>query len=186
MVKIIDQFLKKTKVTFAQLDAFAVGLGPGSFTSLRVGLSTVKAFCLATGKKAVGIPSMDVIAMGVAHIPCDQICVLIDARREKCYTAFYTPTKNGLKRNSEYQLETLPEIIKQVQGKTLFVGDAVKKYQSQLQSPRAVFAPEQLAQPQATCLAEAAFERLARGDYDNIHHMQPLYLYGADCQVTRA
>src|SRR3989304_5415259 len=61
----IHQILKKAGIALSQLDGFAVGLGPGSFTSLRVGLSTIKAFALATGKPVVGIPSLDVLALNV-------------------------------------------------------------------------------------------------------------------------
>ena len=58
----MDQVLDSAGIKFSQLDGFAIALGPGSFTSLRVGLSTVKAFGMATGKPVVGIPTLDIIA----------------------------------------------------------------------------------------------------------------------------
>ena len=98
IIPAIDKVLKLAKLSFAKVDAFAVGLGPGSFTSLRVGLSTVKAFCLATGKPVVGICSLDVIAEGVAALPCDEICVIVDARRGMLYSGLYQKTPQGLVR----------------------------------------------------------------------------------------
>src|SRR3989338_5093578 len=64
IIPAVDRLLASAGVPFKKLDAFAVGLGPGSFTSLRVGLATVKAFAMATGKPVVGVPSLDVIARG--------------------------------------------------------------------------------------------------------------------------
>src|SRR5580692_11240364 len=61
----VDKMLDSAGVKFSQMDGFAIALGPGSFTSLRVGLSTIKAFAMSTGKPVVGIPSMDIIAHGV-------------------------------------------------------------------------------------------------------------------------
>src|SRR3989338_9976041 len=65
IIPTIDQMLKRLKMTFKDIDGFVVALGPGSFTSLRVGLSTVKAFALATAKPVLGIPSLDALAQGV-------------------------------------------------------------------------------------------------------------------------
>src|SRR5688572_19647458 len=58
----IDKLLDSAELKFNQVDAFVIALGPGSFTSLRVGLSTVKAFAMATNKPVVGVVSLDVIA----------------------------------------------------------------------------------------------------------------------------
>ena len=61
----VDKILESAGIKFSQIDGFAIALGPGSFTSLRVGLATVKAFAMATGKPVVGIPTLDIIAHGV-------------------------------------------------------------------------------------------------------------------------
>src|SRR5689334_14283291 len=75
IIPVINGVLTRAKIPLSQLDGFAVGLGPGSFTSLRVGLSTVKAFCMALQKPVVGIPSLDIIARGV-DLKKGQVCVL--------------------------------------------------------------------------------------------------------------
>ena len=61
----IDKMLDSAGIKFDAIDGFAIALGPGSFTSLRVGLATVKAFAMSTGKPVVGIPTLDIIANGV-------------------------------------------------------------------------------------------------------------------------
>ncbi len=81
IITAIDKLLLSAGLDLNKLDAFAIGLGPGSFTSLRVGLSTVKAFAFALNKPVVGICTLDTIAEGVKDADCDEVCVIVDARR---------------------------------------------------------------------------------------------------------
>lgn len=81
IIPVIDKGFKKAECSLVDIKGFAVGLGPGSFTSRRVGLSTIKAFGMATGKPVAGVSSLDVIAEGVKSLGPDQICVACDAKR---------------------------------------------------------------------------------------------------------
>ncbi len=194
IIKAIDKICLDAGVKFEKIDAFAIALGPGSFTSLRVGLSTVKAFCMATGKPLVGIGSLDVIAAGVAGKPCDEICVISDARRSKVYAAIFDPTG---KRKGKYLLVTVEELLTQVHGKTLFVGDGLNLYRQQIEEAykahaksaksdcQALFAPEKLWYPQAKLMAQLAYARLQLNDYDDAAKLLPIYLYAQDCQVQK-
>ena len=206
IVPAIDKILGSAGISFKKLDAFAVGIGPGSFTSLRVGLATVKAFAMATGKPVVGISSLDVIAQGTAVTPCDEICVLSDARRGMVYAAIYgstrpdqtvgtrSPQAANLKRKSDHMLCGLNIVLDKVHGKTLFVGDGAGLYRDEIiraykecnGSCTAVFAARNLWHPKAKVLAKLAFERLAARDYDDSERLVPLYLYAADCQVQKS
>src|SRR5438093_794484 len=69
MLPAMDKLLDAAGLKFGQMDGFAIALGPGSFTSLRVGLATVKAFAMSTGKPVVGIPSLDIIAHHILSFP---------------------------------------------------------------------------------------------------------------------
>ena len=73
ILPMVDLILDSAGVKFSQIDGFAIALGPGSFTSLRVGLATVKAFAMSTGKPVVGIPTLDIIASGVDLGSCNEI-----------------------------------------------------------------------------------------------------------------
>jgi len=210
----VDKMLASAKVKFDQIDGFAIALGPGSFTSLRVGLSTVKAFAMGTGKPVVGIPSMDIIAHGIPNsLPpegrareggvFDEICVLNDARRNKVYACFYDTKRTNdsscwaLVRRSEYLLTTLEDVLEKVQGKTLFVGDglgiyrkeieaAYKKYSSKKASIcKCLFADEKWWYPQGKVMASLAYQRFRNQQYDDAAKLLPLYLYPQDCQVTK-
>ncbi len=188
----MDRMLDSAGIKFDQLGGFAIALGPGSFTSLRVGLSTVKAFAMATGLPVVGIPTLDIIANGVTMETCDEICVINDARRGKVYACLYGP--HG--RSSDYLLATLEEVLEKVHGKTLFVGDALalyrknieeayQKYSSKKNSAcKCLFAEEKWWYPQSRVMAALAYERLRHKQYDDAASLQPLYLYSQDCQVN--
>ena len=92
IIPAIDKLLKSAGLPLSDIHGFTIGLGPGSFTSLRVGLSTVKALNLATGKPVVGIASLDALALGVLSQTQAPICTLCDARRNLVYSCFYQNT----------------------------------------------------------------------------------------------
>lgn len=196
IIPAIDRMLGGLKITLKDIDGFAIGLGPGSFTSLRVGLSTVKAFCLATGKPVVGVPSLDALAQNVKDKPCDEICTIVDARRNQVYACLYKKKGEGLKRTSDYLLTTLDNVLDRVHGETLFVGDGlilyreviVKAYQDAARRKKTgctpLFTEEKFWYPQAGELAKIAYLRFQKNDVDSADKLVPLYLYPEDCQVS--
>jgi tRNA threonylcarbamoyladenosine biosynthesis protein TsaB len=179
----LDKILESAGISFDQIDGFAIALGPGSFTSLRVGLSTVKAFAMSTGKPVVGIPTLDIIARGVDLGACDEVCVINDARRDKVYACFYGP--DG--RKSDYLLCSLKEALAKASGRTLFVGDALKLYRKDIVSARqtkCLFADEKWWYPQSRVMSALAYERFKSKSYDDAASLLPIYLYPQDCQVS--
>lgn len=196
IIPAIEGVLKLARVRFEDLDGFAVGLGPGSFTSLRVGLSTIKAFALVTGKPVVGVCSLDAIAANVLGKKCDEICVIMDARRNLLYARLYVQKKDELIPKTEPMLIGLDGLLDQVHGRTLFVGDAVSLYKKAIREKyRAVskkgsvcvplFASQNLGIPQARKLFMLAFGRFCRKEYDDSEVLNPVYLYAQDCQVQK-
>ena len=84
----IDQVLKWANMTAHDLDACAVGLGPGSFTGIRIGVGTIKTLCYALGKPIVGVSTLEAIAFGL-HFTDRCICTVLDARRGEVYGAIF-------------------------------------------------------------------------------------------------
>jgi tRNA threonylcarbamoyladenosine biosynthesis protein TsaB len=188
----VDRILDSAGIKFSQLDGFAIALGPGSFTSLRVGLSTIKAFALATGKPVVGIPTLDIIARGVnirklslpaqGDCPLPSVCVISDARRGKVYAALY----DAKGRRKDFLLTTLEDVLGKLKGRTLFAGDALGLYRKKIEESysKCLFSDEKFWYPQASVMAALAFERFAKKQYDDAATLLPLYLYAQDCQVS--
>lgn len=197
IVPAINRILSKTGITLKELDGFAVGLGPGSFTSLRVGLATIKALAFAANKPVVGIPSLDVLAMNGISSAADNICTLMDARRNLVFACFYSAEKGRLQRRSGYLLTSVEDVLKKAKGKILFLGDGLTLYQKAIEefSHRSIgaqdpayeplFTGEKNNFPQAAKMLGLALDRFGKKDYDDIDKLVPLYLYPEDCQVRR-
>ena len=189
----IQGILKKAGLTLAKLDGFAVGLGPGSFTSLRVGLATVKGLAFALKKPVVGIPSLDVLALNLAGD--GQICVVCDAKRNMVYACLYQKKGDALKRKSKYLLADIKDVLSasrqrgRIKGDVTFVGDGVPLLREAIEKAagiKARFAGEKQMYPQARHLATLALKRFEAKDCDAAETLVPLYLYPEDCQVQKS
>ena len=196
IIPCIDRILKRADISFDDISGFGVGLGPGSFTSLRVGLATIKAFCLASGKPVAGVPSPDILVRNVAPAAIPYAATLVDARRDLVYACLYRATSRGWERASPYLLTDLEAFLPRLEGDTVFLGDAVPRYAGRIQEfmesrsgprgPRVCrWAPEKLWVPRAGRMLDLVSERLKEGRGDAPDTLVPLYLYPEDCQVRR-
>ncbi len=186
LVPEVNRILMKAGISLSDIEGFAVGLGPGSFTSLRVGIAAVKAFAFALGKPIVGVSSLDILAMSILEEDV-RICAISDAKRNLLYTGFYRKRQAHLKREGKYFLIGRDELLKKITHNTIFVGDGIpllKRWFTDVNMGVAIrFADEKFWKPSARCLAILATERFNKQDYDNPFKLSPLYLYSADCQV---
>ncbi len=94
LLPVVDQVLSGLGITLQEIDAFAVAVGPGSFTSLRVGLATAKAFAHALRKPLIGVPTLDALAQGLHGTP-GLICPVLTARAQEVYASFYVSEPAG-------------------------------------------------------------------------------------------
>jgi tRNA threonylcarbamoyladenosine biosynthesis protein TsaB len=185
IVPAIERILKDAAVPLTNIDGFAVGLGPGSFTSLRVGLSTVKGLAFATSKPLVGISSLDVIAM---NAPVDgPVGVVCDARRGLIFGAYYEKRGEELRRLSEYHLCPVGNFLAEAKPRAFFLGDAVAAAEKTCDNKKEFrFATDAKSFfPSAKHLARLAYRRFIDGQVDDLHSIAPLYLYPENCQVVR-
>jgi tRNA threonylcarbamoyladenosine biosynthesis protein TsaB len=188
----IERVLAKANLRLTDLEGFVVGLGPGSFTGLRVGLSMLKAFVMVTGKPVVGISSLDAIAMNVRTSRLHktaQVCVINDARRDMVYSSLYDKKDGALVRHREYQLEPIAKVLEGLEGEVVFIGDAIPTYRERImvaaENFHPVFEVEKHWLPKAQELARLGYQRLLTGSTDKIDDLAPLYLYPEDCQVFK-
>lgn len=186
IVPSIETLLKKASLDFRKIDVFCAGLGPGSFTSLRVGISTVKAFADALRKPVAGVSSLDVIAQGVFQKTRKDICVFSDARRKMVYTAMYKNREGSLARMSDYTLRDPADVLKKIKGPVLFVGDGIGLYRNEIRKycKHAELTEDKDWYPQARHMPALLEERLREKKFDDAEFLTPLYLYPEDCQVT--
>jgi len=183
----ITQILNKAKISFKQLDGYVVGLGPGSFTSLRVGLASIKGLIFACPKPVVGISSLDVIAMNVKE-DNQSICVIVDARRSLVYSCLYAKQNGSLVKKGKRVLTDIETVLDGLKGDVIFIGDGISLYRENIESKSGlnpIFTSDKLWGPKAQQLMLLGLERFKNKQYDDINSLVPLYLYPEDCQVSK-
>lgn len=183
----IDALLKANSLEQSDINAIAVGLGPGYFTSLRVGLSTVKGLTFASEIGVVGVCSLDVIAQGT-KTKAKELAVVVDAKRNLIYGAHYSNIDGKLSRESDYVLQSIEDFLADKSGAIAFVGDGVSLYKEQIEKAtniEAEFVSEDYWLPKAQYVYECAKERIVNKDFDDCKKLLPIYLYPEDCQVSK-
>jgi tRNA threonylcarbamoyladenosine biosynthesis protein TsaB len=160
-----------------EISAVAVALGPGSWSGLRVGMSTAKGFALARGVPLIGIGTLDALVYqhdrpGVTTIP------LIRLGRERFATG--EAAKRGAQRRAiEPRNVTLAELAAETTGRALFCGDVDADIQAALRErmgARATFPTPAASARRPGYLAELAWQRLQAGDADAAATLEPIYL----------
>lgn len=186
IVPAIERLLKKARLLLNSIDGFALNIGPGSFTGLRIGLSCIKALSLATGKPIVGISSLDILAEG---LDVDyQICSIIDAKRENVYACFYSRKNEKIKPDTAYLLMNINSLLKKIKNKTQLVGDALNLYRDKISRQKkgiCFFAGEEFWQPKIENLMKLAYQRFSQKKVDNSETISPIYLYPKECQIRQ-
>lgn len=182
----VKAMLEKAGSSIDDVDIFVVGLGPGSFTGLRIGVSAVKGFGVATGKPCIGVSSMDAMALE-ADGDKALIVPVIDAKREKLYSAIYRKNKNRLIRKTTHLLLSPEELVKKIKGAAVFLGDGIPIYREKLErlSRETRFLNEDFWYPKAKRLTELALYRTDKDKGRFLGKLKPIYLYAKDCQVKK-
>jgi tRNA threonylcarbamoyladenosine biosynthesis protein TsaB len=181
----IDAMLGLSEFSPAQIDAFAVTRGPGSFTGLRIGISTIKGLSLSTGKPIIGISSLEVLAHQAGGNVA-RVCSMIDARRNEIYWCIYRREGGRLTPLTEEQVGPIDNMVRQIDDACVFVGNAVPQYARQLpQLVRAAvqWAPDADNTIRPAVLADLAWRRFMKGDVDAVGAFAPVYLRKSDAEL---
>lgn len=184
----LDQLRGWTGIELSQVGGIAVGIGPGLFTGLRVGIETAKTLAQVLHVPIVGITSLDALAFSVRHTH-KLIVAVIDGRRGEVFSAIYRALPGGVVRGSDYAVATpdhLSAELETIQGEMLAVGDGAILYRDQLEVPgRSIeFASTMRAHPEAAALVELAVPRFLREEHDRLHDVVPMYLRRSDAEIA--
>jgi tRNA threonylcarbamoyladenosine biosynthesis protein TsaB len=182
----IDLVLKEAQCPIENLDGWAISLGPGSFTGLRIGVSTAKGLAFATGKPLAGVSTLDVLA---SQIPFTSqlICPIIDARKKEVYAAFYRYGEgNSLKRLSTYMAIRPEDLAKRIEEPTIFLGNGVKTYGEFLLNALTslvIFPPALLHLSHGSTVAKLGSELLEKGESLDISAFIPIYVRASEAEI---
>lgn len=135
LMPLVDELLKHENVTIHDIDLFACDKGPGSFTGVRIGVSTVKAFLDVTNKKAVGITSLEALAYNSEKDGI--ICTMLDAKNGNIYYGFFEKVENNIKQLEELNFDNISNVLEKIykeDKQIIFIGDASQNYEELIKS----------------------------------------------------
>ncbi|WP_462317814.1 tRNA (adenosine(37)-N6)-threonylcarbamoyltransferase complex dimerization subunit type 1 TsaB [Marinilabilia sp.] len=169
------------EIEISEVDAVAVSSGPGSYTGLRIGVSTAKGMCFAMDKPLISIPSLSVLAWPVVkELAVESLedkswfCPMIDARRMEVYAAMFDANMNQQRKTSADIIDesSYRDILDQ--RKVFFFGNGADKCKEALKHPNAVF-PEDEG-PLARNMASLAFDAWNQKAFEDVAYFEPFYL----------
>ena len=193
LVPTIASILRKAGMKLAGLDGFCVSVGPGSFTGLRIGVTTVKGLAYVTGKPIVAVPTLDVIAANARrHVGI--ICPVLDARKGKVYACIYRSDGEKLRRLSNYLLLPLPELAEKLKAheNVMLMGDMIERCSNPCHSNQVrltwlenmplakIFSKWH---PRAETVARYGIEQFRKGRFVKASALEPMYLYSRECDI---
>ncbi len=172
----IEEILKETKIGYADLTAIAVSKGPGSYTGLRIGVSTAKGLCYALGIPLIAVDTLQVMAkqaLSVINYDGGYIVPMIDARRMEVYSAVYD---GSLNRINDVQAEILTEESYADKPETFyFIGDCQEKCQTVLKGTNFHFLSE-IVFPSANEMSALSYAKFLKNDFEDVAYFEPFYL----------
>ena len=173
----IDQILKWADLTVNDLDACAIGIGPGSFTGIRIGVGTIKSLCYALKKPIIGVSTLEAIAYNLRYTD-RLICPILDARKDEVYGAVFRGGQNLL-RKSDDLCAPIESLLNQINDAAIFVGDGLQRYASVVLERFGDDVP--LADPifnvpRGASIARIGYARLLNGQSGDYFSLTPNYV----------
>jgi tRNA threonylcarbamoyladenosine biosynthesis protein TsaB len=192
LLPLIDQLLQESGRNLRDVEAFSVTLGPGSFTGLRIGLSTVKGLVYGSDTPLIGVPTLHAVA-GRVDDHEGFICPFLDARKKEVYAALFRRSSGRLERVSDDVVAPPAAVLDAARtqigsARCLFIGDALVAYEALVKAALGAQALSTLGagySSTAAAVARIAEEKLRRGDYDAVGPLAPIYLRPSEAELKK-
>lgn len=181
IMPMIDRMLKDSSLALSDIDVFAVNIGPGSFTGLRIGAATVKGFSHALEKPVVSVSSLEVLAFNAVQSNM-LICPMIDARCDQCYTALFESDGSKLTpvlKDTAMYVKEICETVNSFEQEVIFLGDGSFIYRDLIRSmvgDRAIFTHCQSSEFRASSLCGLAYQKVLNHEEQAGEKIVPIYL----------
>lgn len=174
----IDELLNNAGVKYSELDAIAVSSGPGSYTGLRIGVSTAKGLCYALDKPLIAVETLEAMASGFAaksNYADTLLCPMIDARRMEVYTALFDSVGNTLKPTAAEIIDEHSFSSELKQSKIVFFGDGAAKCRDVLSQNSNTIIVDDFYNS-AAHLTQKAYQKYLAGQFEDVAYFEPFYL----------
>lgn len=174
----VSEMLSEKGLKVSDCDAVAVSKGPGSYTGLRVGVSTAKGLCFGAGIPMISVGTLDTLvwqALDGNMLPegCRYIIPMIDARRMEVYTGIFTPDGKQISPTVAQIIDADSFKDQLAEGPVLFIGDGADKCKDTLTSPNARFIQ---CCPKAASMMLPAIDALEAKRFEDVAYFEPFYL----------
>lgn len=184
----VEHLLRWADAQPSQLAGIAVGLGPGLFTGMRVGIATAKTLAQVLHAPVAGVASLDLVAFSVRYAR-RLICATIDARRGEIFYAFYRPVPGGVQRETDFLVGAPDRLAAELEARredTMLVGNGALVYRRQLEEAgsHVEFASAAYAFPAASALVELVIPRFEREEFDSLYELRPYYVRKSDAEIN--
>ena len=187
LMPLIDRTLAACRLDLSDLDGFAAVCGPGSFTGLRIGISTVKGLALACDKPLAGISGLDALAFPLSEYS-GPICTLIDARKSEVYACWYRFVNSAMEKLTDETVLPPEDAVLRENGACLFVGTGAQIYHDMIQkntNGRARFAPVFQNDINPEVVAHLAIRRFRENRTESPDDFAPVYIRPPDAVAMR-
>ena len=186
LMSTVDRVLKDTGLLISNIDGFGVSIGPGSFTGLRIGLSTVKGLAFTTGKPVAAVPTLKALAWNTPHSRYP-VCPLLDAKKKEVYAALYRYDGRELVQDLPEMVLPLAELADRVAGEVLFSGEGARLFAGDIErlfAGRAHLAPLSATVPSAASVAEIALDMIRAGRHTGPDDLSPMYIRRPEAELA--
>ena len=177
LIPTIDSLLTKNSLKINDIDLFIVGIGPGSWTGIRVCVTTIKTIAHALNKPIVSINALDLIASNIKFSPYP-VYSIIDATRDEVYYAQFDCSNSVPYRETEYQIASIRSLVETILAPSIFIGDGVQKYKEQfeqLHNKNIIFSFDAINLPKPSFLIDLGIAKFKLKGAENVFNMTPLY-----------
>ncbi|MBN1382728.1 MAG: tRNA (adenosine(37)-N6)-threonylcarbamoyltransferase complex dimerization subunit type 1 TsaB [Deltaproteobacteria bacterium] len=182
----INHLIGLAGMKMMDIDLYACTVGPGSFTGLRIGASTVKGFAMATGKPAVGVSALDALAFNITNSSM-LICPMLDAKKKQVYTALYRANhQNHIERVSAEKAIEVEKMLSEIHEDCIFFGDGASVYRDAIKEAlpdHAYFTLPVHQHIRAACVGLLGIRQFKTGNVLDLFNFTPRYLRASEAEV---
>jgi tRNA threonylcarbamoyladenosine biosynthesis protein TsaB len=187
LASLIRDVCRLAGIELGDIDGYAVTRGPGSFTGLRIGISTAIGLAQASGKPLAGVSTLHTLA-AQATAPLQSVCPMIDARRGEVYFSTYRHVEHDLIAQQPEQVSRVQDAIETISEPCIFIGSGAALYQAEISDrmgEAAQFASKINHIIRAATVATLAQKKLVGGETDDVMNFRPTYLRKSDAKINK-
>ena len=187
LLNAVESLFEQAECDWSGVCGIAVSLGPGSFTGIRIALSTAKGLAMAAGKPLLGVSTLDGIAGQFAYLD-KPLCVVLDARKKEVYAAFYQCLADGtVRQTSDYMVLPPEQLAARITVPTVMAGDGADLYADffrDLLGDKALLVNTTCHFPRAASIGKSAWPSFKRGEFLEPASVVPLYVRASDAELN--